>query len=95
MDQAAIVARGDSDRTSAAIRRLGARVPGLGDLTADETQVLKRYAQGYLMRQIALETHLDIASVEQRKTDGMLKLGFKTRADVAQFAATRGWISSA
>lgn len=67
---------------------------GSSPLTADETKVLKLYAQGYPSREIASEARLDAAAVKQLKAAGMRKLGLKTRADVARFAVERGWISA-
>lgn len=60
-------------------------------LTADEAEVLKRFARGFPLKQIASSLGLAVVVVERHKAQGMDKLGLKTRAQVARFADEQGW----
>ncbi|WP_225409698.1 response regulator transcription factor [Stigmatella hybrida] len=61
-------------------------------LTSEEAEVLKQFAQGYPLKQIASTLKLNAVAVERHKKRGMVKLGLKTRADVAHFASAHGWL---
>jgi DNA-binding NarL/FixJ family response regulator len=65
---------------------------GSSSLTQEETEVLKQFAQGFPMKQIAATLQLEAVAVERHKKRGMQKLGLKTRADVARFASGQGWL---
>jgi DNA-binding NarL/FixJ family response regulator len=60
-------------------------------LTQREREVLKRFAQGYPLREIAEALGLELATVQRHKSEGMAKLKLKTRAEVARVAAEQGW----
>jgi DNA-binding NarL/FixJ family response regulator len=90
-------------RVAAGERYLDKRIAGLPGapdgapegstaLTPEESEVLKQFAQGYPMKQIATVLKLDAGTVERHKKRGMQKLGLKTRADVARFASGQGWL---
>lgn len=61
------------------------------ELDPREVKVLTLVAQGYPARRIAAMLGMDPAEVEQRKALAMSRLKLATRADLARFAAARGW----
>lgn len=65
---------------------------GLGDLTARETEVLRFVARGYSNKEIAAELEISVKTVETHKTNGMTKLGLKSRAALVRFAVDEGWL---
>jgi DNA-binding NarL/FixJ family response regulator len=62
-------------------------------LTEREFQVLQRVAQGYSNKEIAAQLEVSVKTVETHKLRSMEKLGFRSRADVVQYALRKGWLT--
>jgi DNA-binding NarL/FixJ family response regulator len=68
------------------------RPDGFGDLTAREAEVLRLVARGYSNKEIAAALEISVKTVETHKTNGMTKLGLKSRAALVRFAIDDGWL---
>ena len=63
-----------------------------GVLTERESEVVRLLAKGHINREIADKLSLSIKTVEVHKSRALEKLGLRSRADLVQFALTRGWL---
>jgi two-component system response regulator DesR len=61
-------------------------------LSARETDILKRYAGGYEIREIAAQVHLSSGTVRNYLASATLKLGARNRAHAVRIAAEAGWL---
>ena len=68
--------------------RAGAR------LSDREIEVLRKIAEGYAMKEIAVSLAVSTRTLETYRARAMEKLGFKTRAEIVQYALRRGWLKS-
>lgn len=68
------------------------RPDGFGELTVRETEVLRLVARGYSNKEIAAALEISVKTVETHKTNGMTKLGLKSRAALVRFAVDEGWL---
>ena len=62
-------------------------------LSEREQQVIRLVAMGYTNREVAAQLHLSVKTVETYRARAMEKLGFRTRAQLVQYAARRGFLS--
>jgi DNA-binding NarL/FixJ family response regulator len=67
------------------------RVPAI-DVTEREEEVLRRVALGYTNKEIASQLELSVKTVETHKVRICEKLGFRSRADMVQYALRQGWL---
>ncbi|HEY1189770.1 MAG TPA: response regulator transcription factor [Gemmata sp.] len=67
---------------------------GAADLSDRETEVVRLIALGYSNKEIASRLKLSVKTVETYKTRSMEKLGVRTRVEIVQYAAKRGWLNS-
>lgn len=73
----------------------GATREGNGaELSDRETEVVRFIALGYSNKEIAARLKLSVKTVETYKTRSMEKLGVRTRVDIVQYAAKRGWLAT-
>lgn len=64
------------------------------ELSDRETEVVRLIALGYSNKEIAARLKLSVKTVETYKTRSMEKLGVRTRVDIVQYAAKRGWLAT-
>ncbi|MDY3556407.1 response regulator transcription factor [Gemmata sp. JC717] len=64
------------------------------ELSERETEVVRLIALGYSNKEIAGRLKLSVKTVETYKTRSMEKLGVRTRVDIVQYAARRGWLAT-
>lgn len=76
------------------VRPAQAREATGADLSERETEVVRLIALGYSNKEIASRLKLSVKTVETYKTRSMEKLGVRSRVDIVQYAARRGWITS-
>lgn len=73
----------------------GATREGSGaELSDRETEVVRLIALGYSNKEIAARLKLSVKTVETYKTRSLEKLGVRTRVDIVQYAAKRGWLGT-
>lgn len=70
------------------------RHDGFADLTAREAEVLRLVARGYSNKEIAAALEISVKTVETHKTNGMAKLGLKSRAALVRYAIDDGWLEA-
>jgi DNA-binding NarL/FixJ family response regulator len=70
-----------------------ARGPGLPELSARETQILRLLALGHTNSEIAGRLHLSVRTVETYRSNIQLKLGVRSRAELARLARESGLVS--
>ncbi len=72
------------------------RVPGEDPtpLTAREEQVVSFLGQGYSNKEIAARLKVSVKTVETYKSRSLEKLHIRSRVDIVQYAARRGWINT-
>ena len=63
-----------------------------GDLSPREEEVLRLIAWGHLSKEVAARLQISIKTVEAHKTNGMQKLGMKSRIDLVHYALLQGWL---
>lgn len=88
-------ARGEeyvSPRVATALDALHGATNGDG-LTERETEIARMIALGHTSAEIACQLHLSRRTVETHRARIHRKLGFRTRAELVQFALQRGLIS--
>lgn len=88
-------ARGEeyvSPRVASALDALHGATNGDG-LTERETEIARMIALGHTSAEIACQLHLSRRTVETHRARIHRKLGFRTRAELVQFALQRGLIS--
>jgi DNA-binding NarL/FixJ family response regulator len=64
------------------------------ELSERESEVVRLIALGYSNKEIASRLALSVKTVETYKTRSMEKLGIRSRVDIVQYAARRGWLGS-
>lgn len=69
------------------------RPAGSGDLTTREGEVLRLVARGHSNKEIATVLQISVKTVETHKTNGMTKLGLRSRAALVRFAVDEGWLA--
>jgi DNA-binding NarL/FixJ family response regulator len=69
-----------------------ASVPALTPLTDRERDILQLLALGYTNHEIAARLLVSVRTVDTHRAHIMLKLGFKTRAELVMFALANGVI---
>jgi two-component system response regulator NreC len=80
--------------------RLGARIaaeplPGPpDDLTQREVDVLRRIGLGYTNAEIAEQLYLSVRTVESHRQHIQQKLGLTKRAELVQYALSRGLVTT-
>ena len=62
-------------------------------LSEREEAVLRRIARGFSNKEIAAELGLSVKTVETYKARVAEKLGLRSRVDIVQYAAERGWLA--
>lgn len=67
---------------------------GGAELSERETEVVRFIALGYSNKEIAARLKLSVKTVETYKTRSMEKLGVRTRVEIVQYAARRGWLAT-
>ena len=63
-------------------------------LSEREIEVLRLIAQGFAMKEIATTVGVSTRTLETYRARAMEKLGFKTRAEIVQYALRRGWLKA-
>ena len=63
-----------------------------GSLSRREEDVLKMMAHGHTNKEIAERLNVSVKTVETYKSRFCDKLGLRSRAEIVQYAITRGWI---
>lgn len=61
-------------------------------LSEREADVVRLIAQGYSNKEIAVQLHLSIKTVETYKARAMQKLGLSSRVDLVRYATEQGWL---
>lgn len=91
-----LAARGEGYVSPRAARGLGAvhRATDADGLTERETEIVRLVALGHTSAEIAGQLHLSRRTVETHRTRIHSKLGFKTRAELVQFALERRLIGA-
>lgn len=75
------------------VRRRAARgSPAKSELSPREEEVLRLIAWGHLSKEVAARLEISIKTVEAHKTNGMQKLGMKSRIDLVRYALLQGWL---
>jgi two-component system, NarL family, response regulator NreC len=64
-------------------------------LSERETLVLRLIAHGYSNKEIAMQLHLSVKTVETYKARALEKLGISSRVEIVRYASTRGWLTRA
>ncbi|MGH9037145.1 MAG: response regulator [Acidimicrobiia bacterium] len=67
-----------------------ARGPAVPELSARESEILRLLALGHTNPEIAGTLHLSVRTVETYRSNIQLKLGLRSRAELARFARTAG-----
>jgi len=62
----------------------------VGQLTAEETEVLRLLAQGCTNREIAAERNVSLRTVESQRARIIDKTGLRTRSELVRFAFSLG-----
>jgi two-component system, NarL family, response regulator NreC len=61
-------------------------------LSDRETEVVRRIAQGFSNKEIALQLNISVKTVETYKARAMEKLQLHSRADIVRYAIKQGWL---
>jgi DNA-binding NarL/FixJ family response regulator len=64
------------------------------ELSEREAEVVRLIALGYSNKEIASRLKLSVKTVETYKTRSMEKLHMRSRVDIVQYAARRGWLET-
>jgi DNA-binding NarL/FixJ family response regulator len=64
------------------------------ELSEREAEVVRYIALGYSNKEIASRLGLSVKTIETYKTRSMEKLGMRSRVDIVQYAARRGWLNN-
>ncbi len=62
------------------------------ELSEREAEVVRLIALGYSNKEIASLLELSVKTIETYKARSMEKLGMRSRVDIVQYAAMRGWL---
>jgi DNA-binding NarL/FixJ family response regulator len=73
-------------------RRAARGSPAKSELSPREEEVLRLIAWGHLSKEVASRLQISIKTVEAHKTNGMQKLGMKSRIDLVRYALLQGWL---
>jgi DNA-binding NarL/FixJ family response regulator len=65
------------------------------ELSEREAAVVRLIALGYSNKEIASRLNLSVKTIETYKSRSMEKLGIRSRVDIVQYAAKRGWLEEA
>ena len=63
-------------------------------LTQREAEVLKLFASGLTVKEIACRLDISLSSIETYKTRAADKLSIKGRAEIVRYASAQGWLAS-
>jgi DNA-binding NarL/FixJ family response regulator len=74
------------------VRASGGQGETVVDLSDRETAVVRLIALGYSNKEIAGRLGLSVKTIETYKNRSMEKLGIRSRVDIVQYAARRGWL---
>lgn len=74
-------------------RREGEAKESHGQLTARQLEVVKLVAEGYSAKQIASTLKISVRTAEAHKANALDSLGFKSTAELVQYAIRNGLIS--
>ena len=74
------------------VRQPGGQRETVVDLSDRETAVVRLIALGYSNKEIAGRLGLSVKTIETYKNRSMEKLGIRSRVDIVQYAARRGWL---
>jgi DNA-binding NarL/FixJ family response regulator len=64
----------------------------LPELTSRETEVMRRIALGYSLKEAAAELNISAKTVETHKSRAIRKLGVTSRVDLLRLATEKGWV---
>ena len=64
------------------------------ELSEREADVIRLIAQGYSNKEIAMQLHLSIKTIETYKARAMLKAGLDSRVAIVRYALQRGWLDT-
>lgn len=73
-------------------KRAAPFVPANVNLSERESEVLRHVAFGYSNKEIANTLGISVKTVETYKSNGMQKLGLKSRIEVVRYALLQGWM---
>lgn len=84
----------DTTLTNSVMGRLiaGHRGSANTDLSPRELSVIRMFAWGYGIKEIATKLEVSTKTVEIAKSAAMRKLKLKNRTDVVRYALTQGWL---
>jgi DNA-binding NarL/FixJ family response regulator len=74
------------------VRPVGASAAAQADLSEREAEVVRLIARGYSNKEIAARLGLSVKTIETYKTRSMEKLRTRSRVELVQYAARRGWL---
>jgi DNA-binding NarL/FixJ family response regulator len=73
-------------------RRFAGKASQREELSEQQIEVLRRYALGYGIKEIAAQLNVSPKTVETHKARAEEKLALRSRADIVQYALHRGWL---
>jgi DNA-binding NarL/FixJ family response regulator len=73
-------------------RRFVGKASQREELSEQQIEVLRRYALGYGIKEIASQLNVSPKTVETHKARAEEKLDLHSRADIVQYALHRGWL---
>lgn len=82
------------DVVSTFVRPATVRETAAIDLSDREAEVVRHIALGYSNKEIAARLKLSVKTIETYKMRSLEKLGMRSRVDLVQYAARRGWLES-
>lgn len=80
------------DLVSTFVRSQVARENSSIELSEREAEVVRHIALGYSNKEIAAKLKLSVKTIETYKMRSLEKLGMRSRVDLVQYAARRGWL---
>lgn len=63
-------------------------------LTEREEEVMRLFAGGYTNKEIAAQLDVSVKTIETHKTNAMVKLELRSRAQVVRYALSQGWLKN-
>ncbi|MCE9563866.1 MAG: response regulator transcription factor [Planctomycetes bacterium] len=69
-----------------------AEEPPVVELSEREAEVVRHIALGYSNKEIGTRLKISVKTVETYKTRSLEKLGIRSRVELVQYAARRGWL---
>jgi DNA-binding NarL/FixJ family response regulator len=82
------------DVVSTFVRPPAVREAATAELSEREAEVVRHIALGYSNKEIASRLKLSVKTIETYKMRSLEKLGMRSRVDLVQYAARRGWLES-